>query len=190
MITRTAIPLLAARLVTRIALIPALIALTALLRGRQRRTRALNFFWRTLKAAELQAKRFNFTFISGFLAFCFFEEFEEFVQLIERLAQGGDDLHHFVHGFANGRRLRGLERPERKLLRTLLTFLAHRRRPLLLAPLGNRFGRRLISLSFSIRRCRKIAFLILLRDRLGSITSHVMRGIMSWRKRRLGHVIG
>lgn len=79
-----------------------------------------------------------------------------------------------------------LERPERKLWRTFLTH--HRRRPLLLAPLSNRFGRRLFSLG--IRRCRKIALLILLRDRLGSITSHVIRGIMSWRKRRLGHGIG
>lgn len=189
MIARTAIPLLAALLFTRVALIPTLITLTAVLRWRrqrQRRTRALNFLWRTLEATELLTKRLNLTLVGGLLALCFFEEFEEFVQLIEGLAQCGDDLHHFVHGFANGRRLRWLKGPERKLRRTFLTFLTHRRWPLLLlAPLGNRFGWRFLS----IRRCRKIALLILLRDRIG-ITGHVMRGIMSWRKRRLGHIIG
>ena len=193
MIARTAIPLLAALLFTRVALIPTLITLTAVLRWRrqrQRRTRALNFLWRTLEAAELLTKRLNLTLVGGLLALCFFEEFEEFVQLIEGLAQCGDDLHHFVHGFANGRRLRRLERPEWKLWRTFLTFLAHRRRRTLLAPLYNRFGRLLFSLSLSIGRRRKIAFLILLLDRLG-ITSYVMRDILSWRnKRRLGHVVG
>lgn len=89
LITRAAIPLLAARLVTRIALIPALFALTALitltclLRRGNRRTRARDFLWRTLESAKLLAKRLNLALVGGLLAFCFFEEFEEFVQLIE-----------------------------------------------------------------------------------------------------------
>ena len=149
LITRATVTLLATLLIPRVALIPALIPLTALLKRGHRRTRALNLLWRTLEAAKLLAKRLNLAFVGGLLALGFFKEFEEFVQLIQRLAQGGDDLHHFVHGFANGRRLRGLERPERKLLRTFLTFLAHRRPPLLLGPFCNRFGRWL--LSFSIR---------------------------------------
>ena len=184
MIARTAIPLLGARLVTRIALIPALIALTAWLRGRQRRTRALNFFWRTLEAAKLLTKCLNLALVGGLLALGFLEELKEFIQLIKGLAQCRDDLHHFVHGFANGRRLRRLERAERKLRQPFLTFLTHRRRSLLLAPLRNGFGRRLLSL----RRGRKIALLILLRDRLG-ITGDVMGGVLSWRKRGLRHVI-
>lgn len=145
LIALTAIPLLATRLVTRIALIPAritlLIPLTALLRRGHRRTRPLNFLRRTLEAAKLLTKRLNLALVGCLLALGFLEELEKFVELIERLAQGGDDLHHFVHGFANGRRLRWLERPERQLWRTLLTFLAHRRRwPLLLARLRNWFG--------------------------------------------------
>lgn len=153
LIARTTVTLLTARLVTRIALITTLITLTGLLRRRHRRTRALNFLWWTLEAAKLLTKSLDLALVGGLLALGFFEKFEELVQLIERLAQCGDDLHHFVHGFANGRRLCGLKRAHRQLLRlrrAFLTFLAHRRRTLF-ALLNNRFGMRLFSLSIGRR---------------------------------------
>lgn len=136
LIARASVTLLAALLVTRVALIPTLFALG----WWQRRVLALDFLGRTLKTAELLTKRLDLPLVGGLLAFSFFEQLEELVQLIEGLAQRCDDFHHFVDGLANGRRLRGLKGPEWRLRLAFLTLLPHRLRTTL-ARLGNGFDR-------------------------------------------------
>jgi len=104
-ITRATVPIIAwtAVLSARISLIP----LSAVRRGR---ALALNFLRRTVEAAQLLAQRFNLLFVGGLLALGQFEQLQHFVELIQRLTKGRDDLHHFIDGLVDGFGFRGMRR--------------------------------------------------------------------------------
>jgi hypothetical protein len=57
---------------------------------------------RMLQLAQQPAERINLMFVGEFLALGVFDEFQNILHLIERLFQGFDNLHHFVHGLADG----------------------------------------------------------------------------------------
>jgi hypothetical protein len=67
-----------------------------------------------LQLAQQAAQRFNLMFVGEFLAFGMFDQFQNLFHLPERLLQGLDNLHHFIHspadggsGLPNGRRVAG-----------------------------------------------------------------------------------
>lgn len=64
---------------------------------------------RTLKAPERLTQRFDLALVGGLLAFGLLEQFEQFVELVQGIAQGGDNLHDFVDGLSHRRRLRRLK---------------------------------------------------------------------------------
>jgi hypothetical protein len=70
-----------------------------------RRALALEFLRHTLESPECLAERFDLAFVGGLLALRFFEEFQQFVELFQRVPQRGNDLHDFVDGPAHGRGL-------------------------------------------------------------------------------------
>ena len=55
-----------------------------------------------LQLAQHPVERINLMFVGEFLALGVFDEFQNILHLIERLFQGFDNLHHFVHGLADG----------------------------------------------------------------------------------------
>jgi hypothetical protein len=57
---------------------------------------------RMLQLAQHPVERINLMFVGEFLALGVFDEFQNILHLIERLFQGFDNLHHFVHGLADG----------------------------------------------------------------------------------------
>ena len=59
--------------------------------------RLMNFSQRT-------AQRFNFPFVSEFLALSQFDEFKHFFHPVERLLEQFDNLRHFFNRLADGRR--------------------------------------------------------------------------------------
>lgn len=71
---------------------------------------ALDFLWRAVEAAQLLSQGFDFPFVSGLLALGQFKQLQHFVELIQRLAKGRDDLHHFIDGLMDGFGFRGMRR--------------------------------------------------------------------------------
>jgi hypothetical protein len=101
MIARTTLrPALVAAIpmIARIARIAALVPVPA---GDRLGALALNVLWRTAEAAQLLAQRFNLPLVGGLLALGQFEQFQYFVELIQRLAERGDDFHHFIDRLVN-----------------------------------------------------------------------------------------
>ncbi len=85
--------------------------------GRRRgRTLALEVFRRALETAQLLAQGIKLALVSLLLALDGFEQFQNLVQCIERFAEGGDDGHHVIHGSADARGLRGLERAGQRFM--------------------------------------------------------------------------
>src|SRR5689334_19343822 len=66
---------------------------------------ALDFLRRTLETPEHLAKRFDFALVSGFLAFGFLQQFQQLVELVQRVPQGGNNLHCLVDRLPDGSRL-------------------------------------------------------------------------------------
>ena len=105
-VARATVPIIAwTALSARISLIP-----VSTVRRRMGRALALNLLGRTLKAAQLLAQRFDLPFVGGLLALGQFEQLQHFVELIQRLAKGRDDLHHFIDGLVDGFGFRGMRR--------------------------------------------------------------------------------
>ena len=106
-ITRTTVPIIAwtAVLPARVSLIP-----LAAVRRLVRRALALDFLRWTVEAAQLLAQGFDFPFVGGLLALGQFQQLQHFVELIQRLAKGRDDLHHFIDGLVDGFGFRGMRR--------------------------------------------------------------------------------
>ena len=55
-----------------------------------------------LQLAQQPAEGINLAFVSEFLAFGEFDQFQSILHLIERLSQRFDDLRHFGYRLANG----------------------------------------------------------------------------------------
>jgi hypothetical protein len=55
-----------------------------------------------LQLAQQPAERINLAFVAELLPLGVFDQFQNILHLIERLSQGFDNLHHFVHGLADG----------------------------------------------------------------------------------------
>ena len=92
------------------------VAGSILRRRRRGRTLALEVFRRALETAQLLAQGIKLALISLLLALDGFEQFQNLVQCIERFAEGGDDGHHVIHGSADARGLRGLERAGQRFM--------------------------------------------------------------------------
>jgi hypothetical protein len=97
-----------------------MLALVAMTTRARRVTWAWNLLRRTVEAAQLLAQRFDFPFIGGLLALRQFEQLEDFIELIERLAERRNHRHYFVNGLANGFRMRRLGGARRWRRRTVL----------------------------------------------------------------------
>jgi hypothetical protein len=72
--------------------------------------RAVAFLGRTVEATQLLPQGFNLAFIGGRLSLRFLEQFQHLIELIERVAQRGDDGHDLVNRIVDGRRVRRLGR--------------------------------------------------------------------------------
>jgi hypothetical protein len=106
-IPRATVPIIAWTAVLS-ARIP-LIALAAV-RRLVRRALALDLLRRTVEAAQLLAQGFDLPFVSGLLALSQLEQLQHFVELIQRLAKGRDDLHYLIDGLVDGFGFRGMRR--------------------------------------------------------------------------------
>lgn len=69
---------------------------------------ALAFLRRMVEATQLLSQSVNLAFVGGLLSFRFFEQFQHFIELIERVPQRRDDGHDFVNCLADGCRCRRL----------------------------------------------------------------------------------
>ncbi len=57
---------------------------------------------RMLQLVQSAAQRFNLAFVAELLPFGVFDQFQNIFHLLQRLSQGFDNLHHFIHGLADG----------------------------------------------------------------------------------------
>ena len=69
---------------------------------RMLRPLALNLFGRTLEAPERLAQGFYFALVGGLLALGLLEQFQQFIELVQGIAQRRDDFHDLVDGFSHG----------------------------------------------------------------------------------------
>ena len=95
---------------TIVALLPLVVPAPAL---RVLRPRALDFLGWPLESPERLAERFDLALVGSLLALGFLEQFEQFIELVERIPKRGHNLHHLVDGLSNGGGLRWLEIADR-----------------------------------------------------------------------------
>jgi hypothetical protein len=103
---------------SRVVPIPrvAVVAVLAVTAGCGLGTLARNVLRRTVEPAQLLAQRFDLALVGGLLALGQFEQLEDFVELIQRLAERRDHGHHLVDGLANRFRMRRLGGARRRTL--------------------------------------------------------------------------
>jgi hypothetical protein len=124
---------LRAALIAAVPVFPRIAAQIPVSSVRWLRALAGHVLGRTMEPPQLLAQRFDFALVGGLLALGQFQQFEHFIELVERLAERGNDLHHFIDGLADGLGMRRLGRAGRGWRRALLARTAHRRLVLLMA---------------------------------------------------------